>query len=246
MIVPRLAGLALAAALVVGATGCVSSEQQSAQIARQVRADVKASDGTVHLTAGNGGVRVLHSTIVSAGGRTAAALELVNAAGAVQVNVPLQIDVTASDGHSLYRNNMQGLEPSLQQIAAVAPGQHVWWVDDQVLTSTPASAVKAQVGKAVARAGAKLPAITVTGLQVGHLNWLAYLAGNVVNRSGVAQTQRPVFAVGLRGGRVVAAGRALVPSLPAGPHGAPQSFRIFLVGNPAGAKFQVTVAATRL
>ena len=52
-----------------------------------------------------------------------------------------------------------------------------------------------------------------------------YLAGEVVNHSGVAQHNMPIFAVALRDGRVVAAGRALVPNLPASA-GKPTAFRI--------------------
>ena len=50
-----------------------------------------------------------------------------------------------------------------------------------------------------------------------------------------------MFAVALRSGKVVAAGRALVASL-AGHAGATAPFQITLVGNPAGAKIELTAA----
>jgi hypothetical protein len=70
-----------------------------------------------------------------------------------------------------------------------------------------------------------------------------YLAGSVVNHTGVAQHNMPIFAVALRGGRVVGAGRALVPSLSASAAGAPTVFRIYLVGSsPSGARIELTPA----
>jgi hypothetical protein len=53
----------------------------------------------------------------------------------------------------------------------------------------------------------------------------------------------PVFAVAVRGGRVVAAGRAVVSVLPGHP-GASVPFQIFLVGNPAGATIELTAVPT--
>ncbi|HST56624.1 MAG TPA: hypothetical protein VLJ42_12130 [Solirubrobacteraceae bacterium] len=118
-----------------------------------------------------------------------------------------------------------------------------------------------------------------------------YLTGVVVNRSGIAQRNMPIYAVALRGKRVTAAGRALVPSLPAGAGastgastrtstgtrtstrtstrtrtgtstgastgtrtstntgagagaGKPTVFRIYFVGNPSGARIELTTAPT--
>jgi hypothetical protein len=57
----------------------------------------------------------------------------------------------------------------------------------------------------------------------------------------------PIFAVALRGGRVVAGGRALVPNLPvssAAVKPKPTAFRIYLVGAPAGAHIELTAVPT--
>jgi hypothetical protein len=51
-----------------------------------------------------------------------------------------------------------------------------------------------------------------------------------------------VFAVALKGDKVVAAGRALVPKvLPGDPAKKPR-FRLYFIGDPKGAKIDVTVA----
>jgi hypothetical protein len=70
-----------------------------------------------------------------------------------------------------------------------------------------------------------------------------YLSGSVVNHSGVAQHNMPIFAVALRGGRVVAAGRALVPNLAVSGAAGRAAFRIYLVGSPVGARIELTVGA---
>ena len=71
-----------------------------------------------------------------------------------------------------------------------------------------------------------------------------YLTGTVHNRSHALQRDVPVFAVAQRGGRVVAAGRALIPKLPATPGPKPVHFRLLFVGSPSGAKVTLTVAPT--
>ena len=69
-----------------------------------------------------------------------------------------------------------------------------------------------------------------------------YLTGTVVNPSRSVLHDVPIFAVALKGSKVVAAGRALVPKVPA--KGSPKKvvFRLFFVGDPRGARVQLTVA----
>jgi hypothetical protein len=67
------------------------------------------------------------------------------------------------------------------------------------------------------------------------------LTGTIVNRSRSLESKVPVFAVAVRGGRIVAAGRAVAESLP--PR-TPTQFQIFFVGNPAGASIKVSALPT--
>jgi hypothetical protein len=64
--------------------------------------------------------------------------------------------------------------------------------------------------------------------------------GSVVSHSSKTLNGIAVFAVSVRAGRVVAAGRAVLERLPGGST-APVSFEIFLVGNPAGGTLELTV-----
>ena len=83
-------------------------------------------------------------------------------------------------------------------------------------------------------------AISLSGVHVSQQNGLEVLSGLIANRSATPQGKVAVFAVGLAGGRVRAAGRAIVSSLAAHASGVP--FQIFLVGNPAGTSIQATAA----
>jgi hypothetical protein len=246
-------------ALMLAASGCESTESQSARLGRE-GAKLIASASTVGLGAANGAVRVGQVALVQGSGRTAAAVELTDTGALAQVDVPVLIDVRNAKGASVYRNDIQGLEPSLQEMPLLRAHQTAWWVDDQVLAAGTPQSVHVRVGAAKggssdaeggAHAGAATGAATASaGVQVSSVSLgdggIAgpYLNGSIVNRSGVAQHNMPIFAVALRGGRVVAAGRALVPSLPASGGGHPMSFRIYLVGSPTGAQIELTAAPT--
>lgn len=236
-------------ALALALGGCASTESESARLGRE-GAKLIAGAGTVGLGAVNRAVHVGQVALVHGSGRTAAVVQLRNTAAGAQTDVPVLIDVRSAKGASLYRNDVQGLEPSLQRMPLLRAHATAWWVDDQVLASGTPSSVKVRVGDARAGAPARKArkahlagssaGVRVGGTSLGSDLAGPYLAGEVVNHTGVVQRNMPIFAVGLRGGRVVAAGRALVPNLPASPTGKPTGFRIYLVGSPAGAHIELT------
>ncbi|MFI5009478.1 MAG: hypothetical protein ACHQDY_04305 [Solirubrobacterales bacterium] len=263
-------------ALALGMSACESTESESAKLGRE-GAKLIAGSATVGLGASNSQVRVGQAVLVQSSGRVAAAVQLTNTGVAPQVNVPVLIDVRGAKGASLYRNDIQGLEPSLQAMPLLGPHRQGWWVDDQVLASAPTSVqvrVGASRGSGAGASGGTGAGATSAGggtgagggsvrLDVARAALLApsavhasftglgsealagpYMTGTVTNRSGVALHNTPIFAVALRGGRVVAAGRALVPSLPASAAARPTSFRIYFVGSPAGAHIELTPAPT--
>jgi hypothetical protein len=221
-------------ALAVTASACESTEDESAKIGRQAGAAEVAS--SLKLGAINRGVRVSDVTTLSGGGRKAVAMKLTVTSSRAQSEVPLLVQAKAKDGKVVY-SNATGAEPLLQRVTLLAGRKSIWWVDDEVLTSqTPASAkVTVGTGKRAtggARAAALSAKATATQTQSGSLS------GELTNRTGKAQSTVPVFAVALRGGKVVAAGRSVVASLPA--HGAPATFDIPLVGDASGAKIELT------
>jgi hypothetical protein len=66
-----------------------------------------------------------------------------------------------------------------------------------------------------------------------------YAIGVVKNLSKISQANMPIYAVARSGGKIVAAGRALIEKLDPEPQKKPTVFRIFFVGNPKGAQLDV-------
>jgi hypothetical protein len=226
--------------LTVVVAGCESTEQESAKIGRE-GGQLVAGSGNLKLGAVNHSVRVSDVTLLAGSGRTAVAVGLTGTSTSPQVKVPVLVEVFGAGARQLYTNATGGLEASLQQTALLRPHEREWWVDDQVLTSQSARGVKVRVGTGkVLRASVPTPSLTTTGVHLGRQAGLSVLGGNIVNRSPKAASKVPVYAVALVGKRVVAGGRAVVSVLPR----SSSPFQIFLVGNAAGARVELTVAPT--
>ena len=238
----RVLAVAGCGVLTVTATACESTEQESAKLAGEDQ-QTTASEATLKLGAANHSVRVSEVTLLSSSGRTAVAVRLTGTSTTAQVNVPLRVSVTGAGGTELYSNDAGGLEPALQHVALLAPGRPEWWVDDQVLITKPASGAHVSVGTGTAVRSGPIPALSTSGVQLAQQDGLSVINGELVNHSSRTQSKVPVFAVAVRAGKVVAAGRAIVETLPGGST-TPAPFQIFLVGSPAGATLELTVSPT--
>jgi hypothetical protein len=235
----KVAGVALVLVAAAGLSACESTADKSARIAAEGKRAVQAT-GTLKIRR-NADVRVTRAVVVrGVGGAVAAAVEVRNAGGHAQRDVPLLIDVRGAHGASLYKNDAIGLQPALQRLATVRARRSAWWVNDQVTVASAPRSVRARVGAAPAASG--IPRVRVIGVHFDGDTTGRYLTGTVVNPSHRVLREVPIFAVALKGSRVVAAGRALVPKLPA--VGSPKKvvFRLFFVGSPRGARIAVTVA----
>ncbi len=238
----RVLAVAGCGVLTVTAAACESTEQESAKLAGEDHQTVP-SEAKLNLGAVNHSVRVSDVTLLSSSGRTAVAVRLTGTSTAAQVNVPLRVSVTGAGGTALYTNDAGGLEPALQRVALLAPGRAEWWVDDQVLITKPASAAHVSVGTGTPARSGPIPALSTSGVELGQQDGLSVISGELVNHSSRTQNDVPVFAVAVRAGKVVAAGRAIVETLPGGST-TPARFQIFLVGNPAGASVELTAIPT--
>jgi hypothetical protein len=229
--------LALAGCGVMGATfsGCESTEQESAKLSRE-GARVASAAATLQLGAPNNAARVSDVTLLSGEGRTAVALRVTATTARAQANVPVLVKVADPHGKVLYSNDAGGIEPSLQRVGLIPPHAGVWWVDDQVLSSQTGASVSARVGTGASASPRAVPPLSLSGVRQTQSAGQNVVAGNLRNGSARTLERVPVFAVALRGGRPVAAGRAVVESLPA--H-VTASFQIFMVGNPAGGQLAV-------
>lgn len=222
----------------MSAAACQSTEQESAKIGREAKA-APAGEAALKLGAINHSVHASQVTLISDGGRLALAAKLTNTSARVQVNVPLLVNVTGKGGKLLYSNAAGGVESSLQRIALLRPHQSAWWVDDQVLASQPALAGKLRVGSGPKAHTATFAEITTGATHTAREAGISTLSSELVNHSNKGLGKVPVFGVALRAGRVVAAGRAVIGALP-GRRGASVAFQMVLVGNPTGAKIELS------
>ncbi len=234
----------LLVALALTLTGCETSAEKSAQLereAKQLAARRPAAAAGLSIRRQSSVVKVLDATVVHSSEGTAAVVTVRNTSAHAWRAVPIAITVKDAHGSTLFENNAPGLEAALVSIPSLAPHSELSWVDDQVPANGEPSVVSARVGEAPAAAGS-LPEISVTGV---HPSESAAngpgAAGMVGNRSRVAQLKLVVFAVARRGGRIVAAGRAVLPEVPAG---ASMPFEAFFIGDPHGAQLQASAPPT--
>lgn len=218
-------------------SACESTEQESARIGREGRQ--AASAGELKLGAPNRRVRVSDATVVSVGGRMAVAVMLTSTSTRDQADVPMAIGIIGAGGKVLYSNTTSGVEASLQHVGLLRPRQATWWVDDQVLTSQHAIAVKVRVGTGSSRRPAKAASLATTSVHSHRQGGVTVIGGSLVNHSRVAQGEVAIYAVALKGKHVVAAGRGTVASLPPRP-GSSAPFQVFLVGSAAGSNVELT------
>jgi hypothetical protein len=229
-----------AVATALALCGCQSTQERSAELKRQAKHDVLATQGAA-VTKESPNVEVLQSTVIHSSSQSAVVVALRNTSAHTLENAPIEITVRDTHGATLYQNNAPGLEPSLSTVSLLLPGQETIWVDDQVTASGIPVAASALVGEAT-QAQAFIPELGVAGT---HLNAEAgaeaILSGSVANHSQTAQQNLVVYAVARRGGKIVAAGRAVLPEIPTGTN---VPFQIYFVGDPSGAQIQTSAPAT--
>jgi hypothetical protein len=233
-----LAGVALCLLAAAGLSACESSQSKSAKLAKLAKRSATLS--TVKAGAANPDVKVTATTLLTNKDGAKAVVVALADSGASQAAVPIQIVAKDAAGKALYKNDIQGLQASLQQMAFVAKAQRSYWVHDQIVAVTPPKRITVQVGKATAPAPTAVPDIRLenTHLDNGDTSGLV-ATGTVKNFSKIPQRNLPIYAVATRGGKVVAAGRAIVELLNPEPQKKPTIFRIFFVGNPKGAQLDV-------
>jgi hypothetical protein len=231
----RLAAALAIPALAVGAAGCESTQEKSAKLERVAKHERLAPRG-VTVTKQSRDVRVLAAEVVQGKEGSAVVVRLRDTSSRPILAAPIAIAVRDAHGKTVYRNNAPGEDESLTKVS-LQPGSETVWIDDQVHgEGVPASAT-AEVGEGSHPAGTP-PKLSVEGLRAGGEGGAE---GSVKNESGKTQTNLVVFVLALKGGRIVAAGRAVLPEVPPG---ANDSFQVYFVGDAAGARLQANVPAT--
>jgi hypothetical protein len=230
-----MTAVALLPPLAAAASGCSSTRAQAEKFAQGGSRAFSAHG--LRVGAANRDVQVLEHAIVSDANGTAAIVVLKNRGAQALEDVPIALAVEDAHGKALWRNDAPGLEPGLTHAALLAPGATVTWVNDQVLLDGGARAaalgVRVGAGDPAPPTAARL-AIDVQDARLeGDPASGVTAVARAVNRSDVAQRDLVIAAVARRGGRLVAAGRALVPQLK--PNGR-ERFQVFFIGDPRGAQ----------
>jgi hypothetical protein len=233
----RWAALALAA---LSLTGCETTAEKSAKLERAAKRATVVQNGLL-ITHPNAAVKVIETVALHGSEGAAAVVVLHNVSSRAERNVPIAVTVKDASGQTLFQNNAPGLEPALVSVASLPAHGELAWVDDQLPATGKPTAVSTVLGQAPTVTGV-LPRIEIQGAHPIEDSSRGIGTGaRVSNRSRVAQRALVVFAVARRSGRIVAAGRAVVPEL--GAH-ASTPFQLFFVGDPRGAQLQFSAPAT--
>jgi hypothetical protein len=245
-LVRRILSIALtcsvAGAALLALTGCESSQEESARLERAAKRQTRNAPKGLSIAHPSTKVHAVATSVVTTPEGSAAVVTLRNDSPAAVREIPLEIVVKDAAGASVYTNTAPGLSHQLTTAPLVPAHGTLVWVDDQVQSTGAApKTVTATVGEGTPVHGAT-PQITVTGAKLVNdpSNGLGGEA-TVTNHSQTEQGELVVFATAVRQGRIVAAGRAIIPQLAAG---ASANVQIFFVGNPSGAQLHMNAPAT--
>ena len=234
----RLLALAgFAVLLAVALTACQSTQDRSAQLEEEGGTKLLAAEG-VTIEKESADVKVTSTALLTDRYGSAVVVGLHNSSGKNLVNVPILIEVLDAKGKSVYKNDIPGIEPALAAIPYIAAGGDAEWVNDQVQASGKPRSVKVKVGASGESYSGEMPEIEVSEPQIeGDPVSGLEATGTVVNRTGGEQERLLLYAIGRRGGKVVAAGRGAIEHMKATTK--ELHYDIFFIGNPTGTDLEV-------
>ena len=225
----------------VALAACDSTQEKSEKLQKSGSKAFSAKG--LRITEVSKDVKVRGKALFNDQNGTAVAVRLENTSDKTLHNVPIAVNVTNPKGKSVYKNDFPGLDPALVSISILRPGEKVTWVNDQVLATGKPAKVKVKVGAAGQASGA-LPRVDITPpkFQGDPVSGLS-VVGKAHNRSDVLQRQLTLYAVALKGDRIVAAGRGGIERLRPGRRA---GYQIFFIGNPKDAKVELAAPPTTL
>jgi hypothetical protein len=232
----RAAFLALSLLAPAILAGCESTQEKSAKLEAEGASLAKVEK--IRIGAANQAIEVTDKTLLTDQYGTALVVRMKNASPETQADVPIAVNVKNAKGKSIYRNDTEGLEHGLIKIPMVMGQEETWWVNDQVLITEKAASADVTIGKSDAPAPRDIPEIGVSEpkLEIDPVSGIN-VTGEVVNKSQVEQIDLLVYAVATKGGKVVAAGRGLIPKLKT--DGKPEFYNVYFIGDPRGADIEV-------
>jgi hypothetical protein len=230
-------------ALALGAVslaGCETTAEKSAKLERAAKRIAPAEQQGLSITHVSSVVKVQSATLVRGTEGTAAVLTLHNSSAKAIREVPISIALKNGHGATVYTNATPGLAKTLTSLALLPADADGIWIDDQI-PGTSASSLATKVGEGTTVTGT-VPRLAVREAQLAKdPSGAATVEGTIGNASRTAQSELVVYALARKGGRVVAAGRAVLASLAPG---ASAPFQAFFVGSPAGARLQLSAPPT--
>jgi hypothetical protein len=224
-------------------TACESTQDKAKKVQAEAVAQLAAAAQPLTIPKQNKDVKVVSSTLLHDQYGDAIAVELRNTSKQAQVNFPIIVDVLGSNRKTVYENNLAGLEPNLNHVPLIEPGQTITWINDQLNIDAPAKSATVKVGESTGKAPAKVPQIDLGKTVVENDPDGIVAKGTVTNKSQIDQTSLVIFAVARSGGKIVAAGRAVVKKLKVGK---PFHYQLFFIGDPKGAQLEVAAPPTTL
>ena len=242
----RLARVIAAVAATLAAASlaaCESTQDTSRRMAKQAKDVAKESGVTIGRE--NASISVTGSAVLHDANGVAAVVVLRNK-GAAQRNVPIGIALTDAKGRRLYSNDLAGLDKSLTSIAAVAPRASTFWVNNQIRAASPPRRATAKVGTSRATGVGALPRMELTKVVYERDTDGVFARGVVTNRSKLPQVRLVIACISTRGGKVRAAGRAIIDRLAPAPTPKPITFRVYFIGKPKGGKLTCSAPPTVL
>ncbi|MGP0101072.1 MAG: hypothetical protein ACLPUT_05545 [Solirubrobacteraceae bacterium] len=244
----RLLSLAcalLGALAAIALAGCESTQEKSAKLEKVAKREAaeaarhkSPTQRSLSITKPSRIVTVETTAVLHSSEGTAAVVTLHNSSATALRDVPIEITVKNARGTTLYTNTTAGLAAALASVPLLGAHATSTWVDDQVQVSATPASVSAKVGEGERVAGAT-PRIAIVGARLAE----GTAEGSVVNHSTVGQRELVVYAIARRAGKIVAAGRAVVPQAEAG---ATEQFQAFLIGSSQGAQLEVSALPSTL
>jgi hypothetical protein len=222
--------------------GCESTQSKSARLKAHAKGSLDEGRGVV-VKKENPEVRVLSTSTLKDENGEAVVVRLRNVGKQPLANLPISVKLADKGGKPVYTNTDPGLETALAHVAFLKPGQELFWVNDQVVSTGKPAKAETLVGSSKPVTGST-PQIEIKGVHLANdpVSGISAM-GRVVNHSQILQRRLPVFCVARRGNTIVAAGRAILEKVKPG-KSAP--FTVFFIGDPQGARLTVAPLPTSL
>lgn len=237
----RTASAACAATLPIAVllTGCVSTQTTAARV-RLTNARLVAATQPIVVLGANPEVSVETPVVIHGRAGTAIVISLRNDSSRAVTDLPISVGAITRSGRRVYLNRAASNDYFANHIAAIGPHATTSWV---YVTSR-----RLGFGHPFAVAGVPtvrssvagvLPRIDAATRGMGEAS--GRVTVTVTNRSRIPQDDVPIYVVGVRGGREVAAGHASVAHL--GAH-ATTTLSVSLLGQPGQAALTVIALPT--